>query len=256
MRSGSVLSCRPTLQRRSARTSSESFINRSPTRKTTSIECFEALLRWDHPRLGPIDPSVFIPIAEEHALIHDLGLLVLCQSCRQAVGWKRQISLCVNVSPLQFLEEDLARCVAMVLDETGLDPRRLGIEVTESALLNKPRTALKILDELKALGVRISLDDFGTGFSSLSYFRMFPFDKVKIDQSLIADFDGHASREIVRSIVEQSRSLGMIWLPKESSNTLSSPCCAPWAARRFGGSSSAVPNRSNISNGREWRGTA
>ncbi|HMI40153.1 MAG TPA: EAL domain-containing protein [Sphingomicrobium sp.] len=178
--------------------------------KSGALECLEALLRWDHPDLGPIAPDVFIPLAEERALIQKLGLWVLRKSCRDAARWGPRITLCVNVSPLQFLEEDLCQRIAMVLAETGLDPRRLEIEVTESALLINPQQALRIFNDLKALGVRVSLDDFGTGFSSLSYFRMFPFDKVKIDQSFVADMSGRASREIIRSVIDLSRNLGII----------------------------------------------
>ncbi|MDP9423361.1 MAG: EAL domain-containing protein [Pseudomonadota bacterium] len=178
--------------------------------KSGALECFEALLRWDHPQLGLIAPQVFIPLAEEGALIQKLGLWVLRKSCRDAARWDRPITLCVNVSPLQFLEEDLGQRIAMVLAETELDPRRLEIEVTESALLINPQLALSIFSDLKALGVRVSLDDFGTGFSSLSYFKMFPFDKVKIDQSFVADMSGHSSREIIRSVIDLSRRLGII----------------------------------------------
>lgn len=178
--------------------------------KSGVVQCLEALLRWDHPHLGLIKPKVFIPLAEERALIQQLGLWALRKSCRDAAHWDRSITLCVNVSPLQFLEEDLDQRVAMVLAETGLDPRRLEIEVTESALLTNPQLALRIFNDLKTLGVRISLDDFGTGFSSLSYFRMFPFDKVKIDQSFVADLSGRSSREIIRSVIDLSRNLGII----------------------------------------------
>ena len=178
--------------------------------KSGALECLEALLRWDHPDLGLIAPEVFIPLAEERALIQKLGLWVLRKSCRDAAAWGRPVTLCVNVSPLQFLEEDLAQRIEMVLAETGLDPRRLEIEVTESALLINPQLALRIFTNLKTLGVRVSLDDFGTGFSSLSYFRMFPFDKVKIDQSFVADIVGRSSREIIRSVIELCRNLGII----------------------------------------------
>lgn len=174
-----------------------------------AVEGFEALLRWDHAQLGPIDPAVFIPLAEERALIRELGLWVLRQGCREAARWARPLTVCVNVSPLQFLQEDLGRSVARVLAETGLDPRRLEIEVTESVLLNNPKVALAIFEDLRALGVRVALDDFGTGFSSLSYFRMFPFDKVKIDRSFVADLGSHASRAIIQSVIELSRNLGM-----------------------------------------------
>jgi diguanylate cyclase (GGDEF)-like protein len=177
--------------------------------RTGSIECLEALLRWQHPELGDVDPALFIGIAEERALIHDIGMWALKQACRDAAGWYQPVTVAVNFSPVQFLRPGLAKRVAAVLKETRLDPHRLEIEVTENVLLSKPDQALKIFRELKGLGVRISLDDFGTGYSSLSYFREFPFDKVKIDRSFVADLDGFSSKEIVRSVLELSRSLGI-----------------------------------------------
>jgi diguanylate cyclase (GGDEF)-like protein len=176
---------------------------------TGSIEGLEALLRWEHPELGEIDPDLFIGIAEERALIHDIGMWVLRQACRDAAAWQQPVTVAVNFSPIQFLRPGLAGRVASVLSETGLDPHRLEIEVTENVLLSQPEQALNIFRELKQLGVRISLDDFGTGYSSLSYFRKFPFDKVKIDRSFVSDLDGFSSKEIVRSVLELSRSLGI-----------------------------------------------
>ena len=117
--------------------------------------------------------------------------------------------LAVNFSPVQFMRAGLAERVAQVLDETGLEPSRLEIEVTENVLINQPDQALSIFNELRALGVRLALDDFGTGYSSLSYFRSFPFDKVKIDKGFVGDLDGFSSKEIVRSVLELSRSLGI-----------------------------------------------
>ncbi|HVM39118.1 MAG TPA: EAL domain-containing protein [Sphingomicrobium sp.] len=170
---------------------------------------FEALLRWSHPEFGCVQPEAFIAIAEEKALITELGTWVLREACRQAAAWRAPLIVCVNFSPVQFLQPDLARTVAGILAETGLDPHRLEIEVTENVLLSKPEQALGIFAELKALGARISLDDFGTGFSSLSYFRMFRFDKVKIDRSFVADLGRDTAREIVRSVIELSRNLGI-----------------------------------------------
>ena len=176
---------------------------------TGSIEGLEALLRWEHPELGDIDPELFIGIAEERALIHDIGMWVLKHACRDAAAWHQPVTVAVNFSPIQFLRPGLAKRVAAVLSETRLDPHRLEIEVTENVLLSQPEEALHIFRELKRLGVRISLDDFGTGYSSLSYFRKFPFDKVKIDRSFVSDLDSFSSKEIVRSVLELSRSLGI-----------------------------------------------
>jgi EAL domain-containing protein (putative c-di-GMP-specific phosphodiesterase class I) len=134
---------------------------------------------------------------------------VLRQACRDAAAWQQPVTVAVNFSPIQFLRPGLAGRVTSVLSETGLDPHRLEIEVTENVLLSQPEQALNIFRELKQLGVRISLDDFGTGYSSLSYFRKFPFDKVKIDRSFVSDLDGFSSKEIVRSVLELSRSLGI-----------------------------------------------
>lgn len=176
---------------------------------TGSISGYEALLRWTDPDLGVIDPEVFIAVAEEKGLIRELGMWVLHRACRDARAWRSPLAVCVNFSPVQFLQEDLAKSVALVLAETGVDPRRLEVEVTESVLISEPEKALCIFNELKALGVRISLDDFGTGYSSLSYFRVFPFDKVKIDRSFVSDLAGGTAREIVRSVIELSKNLGI-----------------------------------------------
>ena len=175
--------------------------------KTGAIDGFEALLRWTHPQRGPIPPTVFIALAEESGQIGELGMWVLRKSCLEAIRWDPRINLSVNVSPVQLLDPDFARCVTDILSESGLDPQRLEVEVTESVLISNPGAALCIFDELTSVGVHIVLDDFGTGYSSLSYFRTFPFAKVKIDRAFIADLDGHASREIVRSIIELSRNL-------------------------------------------------
>jgi diguanylate cyclase (GGDEF)-like protein len=174
-----------------------------------SVVSFEALLRWDHPELGEVGPELFIAVAEERGLIHDLGMWVLNKACSEAARWSQPLTLAVNFSPVQFMRACLAERVAEVLAETGLNASRLEIEVTENVLINQPEQALRIFNELRQLGVRIALDDFGTGYSSLSYFRSFPFDKVKIDKGFIADLEGFSSKEIVRSVLELSRSLGI-----------------------------------------------
>jgi diguanylate cyclase (GGDEF)-like protein/PAS domain S-box-containing protein len=171
---------------------------------------FEALLRWKHPRLGMISPATFIPIAEESALIVRLGAWVLRAACAEAAGWTPALKLSVNLSPAQFTQGDLAGDVEAILADTGLNPVRLELEVTEGLLIKDSDKAIAILERLKALGVQISMDDFGTGYSSLSYFRMFPFDKVKIDQSFIRDMiENPQARGIVRSVIGLSRGLGM-----------------------------------------------
>jgi diguanylate cyclase (GGDEF)-like protein len=176
---------------------------------TGSIASFEALIRWDHPELGEIAPEFFIGVAEERGIIHDIGMWVLNKACSDAASWSQPLTLAVNFSPVQFMRAGLAERVAATLADTGFDPSRLEIEVTENVLINQPEQALRIFNELKQLGVRIALDDFGTGYSSLSYFRAFPFDKVKIEKGFIADLDGFSSKEIVRSVLNLSRSLGI-----------------------------------------------
>ncbi|HYD38490.1 MAG TPA: EAL domain-containing protein [Allosphingosinicella sp.] len=171
---------------------------------------FEALLRWTHGRLGEIGPSTFIPLAEESGLILALGDWVLREACAEAARWTPALKLSVNLSPVQFGQGDLAAEVEAILAETGLDPARLELEVTEGLLIKDPEKAIAILERLKALGVQIAMDDFGTGYSSLSYFRMFPFDKVKIDQSFIRDMIGNPqARAIIRSVIGLGQGLGM-----------------------------------------------
>ena len=171
---------------------------------------FEALLRWHHPQLGPISPEVFIRLAEESGLILKLGEWVLREACREAARWTPPLKLAVNLSPLQFLQDDLVGSIERVLAETGLEPSRLDLEVTEGLLIKDAAGALALLERLKALGVQISMDDFGTGYSSLSYFRMFPFDKVKIDRSFVADMIANPqARAIIRSVIGLGRGLGV-----------------------------------------------
>ncbi len=171
---------------------------------------FEALLRWTHPQLGPISPVTFIRLAEESGLIIRLGEWVLREACTEAAGWNPPLKLAVNISPVQFMQDDLAGAIETILGETGLPASRLDLEVTEGLLIKDAESALVILRRLKALGVQISMDDFGTGYSSLSYFRMFPFDKVKIDQSFVQDMIANPqARAIIRSVIGLGRGLGV-----------------------------------------------
>jgi diguanylate cyclase (GGDEF)-like protein/PAS domain S-box-containing protein len=177
--------------------------------ETGRILGFEALLRWRHPRLGEIGPGTFIPLAEENGFILQLGNWVLREACSEAARWTPPLRLSVNLSPVQFAQEDLAGEVERILADTGLDPSRLDLEVTEGLFINDSERAIRILERLKAIGITISMDDFGTGYSSLSYFRMFPFDKVKIDQSFIQDIANPQARAIIRSVIGLGRGLGM-----------------------------------------------
>ena len=174
-----------------------------------TVTGFEALARWDHPRLGEIEPAEFIPLAEENGLIIEIGEWTLRQACREAASWENDdLEISVNVSPIQFRHGDLSMVIHEILLETGLKPSRLEIEVTEGVLIDNHVRALNTLRKIKALGVRIAMDDFGTGYSSLSYLQSFPFDKLKIDQSFVdrVDTDEHA-KEIVRAVIGLGRSL-------------------------------------------------
>ena len=174
------------------------------------VTCLEALLRWHHPDKGCISPSDFIPLAEEIKLIVNLGEWVLRRACMDAVNWPEDISVAINLSPVQFKYSGLPKAVRNALAASGLPARRLELEITESVLLERTDTSLAILNELRDLGVSISMDDFGTGYSSLSYLRSFRFDKVKIDKSFVADLPtGGNSLSIVRAIADLGRSFDM-----------------------------------------------
>ena len=169
----------------------------------------EALCRWTHPVRGEIAPSEFIPIAEHSGLIISLGEWVLRQACLDGKAWP-DITISVNVSPLQFRRADFVDVVERILHETDFDATRLELEVTESTLLGNVDTAELAMFRLKALGVRLALDDFGTGYSSLLYLRRFPFDKLKIDRSFVHSIERAAdAAAIVHAVVSLGRGLGM-----------------------------------------------
>ena len=170
---------------------------------------YETLARWRHPERGFVSPSDFVPVAEETGLIVEIGAAVLREACRQAARWPDRLTVAVNLSPSQFAAPDLPGMVREALRDSGLDPSRLEIEVTESLPLGED--ALATLHAIRDLGVRIAMDDFGTGYASLSYLRRFPFDKIKIDQSFVRDM---ATRpdciKIVGAMASLGASLGMI----------------------------------------------
>ena len=169
---------------------------------------FEALVRWRHPVRGMIPPMEFIPIAEESGLILPLGEWVLRRACADAAAWEKPLRVAVNLSPVQLHQSDLPSLVHGVLVESGLSPGRLELEVTETALFKDYQRALDNLRRLKALGVRIAMDDFGTGFSSLSTLQSFPFDKLKIDKSFVENIHRHdRATAIVRAVLSLGRSL-------------------------------------------------
>jgi diguanylate cyclase (GGDEF)-like protein/PAS domain S-box-containing protein len=170
---------------------------------------FEALVRWHHPTRGLVPPGVFVPLAEENGLILELGQWIIREACREAATWQRPLQIAINLSPVQFRHGDLAGIVHAALLETGLPAKRLELEITEGVLIGDFSRALSILRRLKAMGVRISMDDFGTGYSSLSYLQAFPFDKIKIDQSFIANADRPQSAAIIRAIIGLGRGLDL-----------------------------------------------
>jgi len=180
-----------------------------------ALHGFEALVRWNHPKRGIVSPAEFIPLAEERGLIVPIGRWVLEESCRQARYWRDRHgalapAIGVNLSAGQFRHPRLAELVAAVLEETGLDPKTLLLEITESAVMEDAESSSATLKDLSALGVRIAIDDFGTGYSSLSYLQRFPLDMLKIDRSFVNDLgQDPKGAAIVRTVCTLGRSLGM-----------------------------------------------
>ncbi|WP_028133818.1 PAS-domain containing protein [Bradyrhizobium japonicum] len=176
---------------------------------SSELTGFEALLRWKHPSRGLVSPAEFIPIAEENGLIVPIGEWVLRSACATAASWP-DVSVAVNLSPVQFRSRGLVAMVTSALAEAGLPPQRLELEVTETALLDDSEATIGILHQLRALGVRVSLDDFGVGYSSLSYLRKFPFDRIKIDRSFVGTLgESPESVAIVRTIASLGSVLGV-----------------------------------------------
>ena len=174
------------------------------------ISGFESLLRWRSAEKGMISPADFIPVAEDIGLIVALGEWVLREACSEAVKWPDDIKVAVNLSPVQFRSRNLVQAVVSALAHSGLSPRRLELEITESVFLAETEANLAILHQLRELGVSISMDDFGTGYSSLSYLRSFPFDKIKIDRSFVKDLVQRTDCvAIVRAISGLGRSLNI-----------------------------------------------
>jgi diguanylate cyclase (GGDEF)-like protein/PAS domain S-box-containing protein len=174
----------------------------------------EALLRWNHPEQGLISPHMFIPLLEELGLMAEVGQWGLRTACLQIVAWQNEglpsLRLAVNVSAQQFYRGDIVRTVEQILCETRLDPKSLELELTESLTLDDSETTLKIMQELKRIGVALSLDDFGTGWSSLSYLRKFPLDRIKIDRSFLRDIASQPAAEaVVRTVINLGRTLGL-----------------------------------------------
>ena len=166
------------------------------------ITGFEALARWIHPTRGFVSPADFIPLAEESGLIVEMGEWILRQACREAASWTVPLQVAVNLSPAQFVRGDVVGVVHTILLETGLSPGRLELEITEGVLIEDFDRGLALLRRLKALGVRISMDDFGSGYSSLTYLQAFPFDKIKIDRAFVMHLGRNPqSAAIVRAVI-------------------------------------------------------
>ena len=171
---------------------------------------YEALLRWRHPRHGNISPAVFIPLAEETGHIIAIGEWVLRTACAEAATWDVPHKIAVNLSPVQFINADIPALVRSVLMETGLSPKRLDLEITESTFIADKAKALHALRRIKALGVMLSIDDFGVGYSSFDTLRSFPFDKIKLDGCFTQDAERSSeARAILRSVLALGRSLGI-----------------------------------------------
>ncbi|MDR3479868.1 MAG: EAL domain-containing protein [Burkholderiaceae bacterium] len=173
----------------------------------------EALVRWNHPERGQVQPAEFIGLAEESGLIVPIGAWVIRTACAQAKAWQDagcgKFRMAVNLSVRQFAQADLVEYIAAVLQETGLDAHSLEIELTESSVMTDVERSIDILHRFKALGLHMSIDDFGTGYSSLSYLKRFPIDVLKVDQSFVRDIETADDAAIVKAIVSMAHSLGM-----------------------------------------------
>lgn len=181
---------------------------------TEKITGLEALIRWKHPEMGMIYPDTFIPLAEQTGVIHSIGEWVLRNACRQAVAWQKlgipPISMAVNLSVQQFRDANLVETVRSVLGETGLSPRYLELEITESCSVQEADIIIPVLNELKQLGVSIAIDDFGTGYSSFNRLKMLPIDRIKIGMQFIhAITSNHKDKTIVKIIIQLAKSLNL-----------------------------------------------
>ena len=176
---------------------------------TLEVVSMEALLRWTSATYGPVSPAVFIPLAEEAGLICELGEWVLVQACRDAARWAPSIRVAVNVSAIQICQSSFVGTLARVMRQTGLEPRRLQLEITESALVSDTDRAERTLVSLRGLDVAVVLDDFGTGYSSLSYLKRFPFTGIKIDKSFVEDLDHRGCAAVVAATTMLAREFDM-----------------------------------------------
>jgi EAL domain-containing protein (putative c-di-GMP-specific phosphodiesterase class I) len=179
-------------------------------RTNGEITGFEALARWPHAKRGMIGPDIFIPLAEDSGMSMEIGEWVLRQACREAASWKEPLQIAVNLSAAQFHHDELPALVQSVLTETGLAPERLELEIQETALAEDYTRAIAVSRQLKDLGVKIVIDDFGAGCSTLSFLRSLPFDKLKIDNSFVAQLEKNPkATAIIRNIIGLAHSLSL-----------------------------------------------
>lgn len=182
--------------------------------RTGHITGCEALIRWQSPELGLVRPDEFIPLAEEADLIQPIGEWVIAEACRQQVAWRDEglcdLTVSVNVAGAQFRKGNLKLVVREVLDDTGIDPARLNLEITETMLMSNASSLHELLQEIRGMGPSFSIDDFGTGYSSFAYLKRFPVSELKIDRSFVIELaDAHDDQAIVRAIIAMAQSLGM-----------------------------------------------
>jgi len=171
---------------------------------------FEALARWNNAELGTVPPGLFIPVAEDSGLIRPLGEHLLAAALAQAASWSPELRLAVNLSRRQVDDEELAPRIAALIHRAGIDPARVELEITESVLERDAQAAIANLKRLKALGLSLAVDDFGTGYASIGHFVQFPFDTVKIDQSFVRDLPGsRAARAVVQAVIGLARGFGL-----------------------------------------------
>ena len=181
---------------------------------TGKINAAEALVRWIHPTRGIVSPARFIPIAEDTGLIIPLGDWILKEALRHLKQWDEmglpKISIAVNLSAIQFQQEDLAGTIEKILSDSGVSPDRLELELTESVVMQDARKADNILSRLSRVGIKLAIDDFGTGYSSLSYLKRFAVDRLKIDQSFVRDMThNYDDAEIAQAIINLGHTLGL-----------------------------------------------
>ena len=208
--------------------------------KTSRIVGAEALVRWNHPELGILPPGQFITLAEELGLIGSIGQWVMAMACRDAVSWIHaglgDLRVAVNIAKPQFESGDLCDVVRQAMHDSGLPPKQLVLELTESMLMDNVEASQALMAELKVLGVTLSIDDFGTGYSSLSYLKSFPLDELKIDRSFVVDLPGVKSDvAIVRTVIELGHRLGMSVIAEGVETTEQLDCLARLGCDRYQG---------------------